>query len=93
MNIRKRFIAYIMCYVLALSMIPAPVSGADGDGAGTETCEHEYKVLKYVWGYEAEGVWKDSLVNVASAQSPNETDFDANESWEGKTIQCKAVLS
>ncbi len=93
MNIRKRFIAYIMCYVLALSMIPAPVSGADGDGAGTETCEHEYKVLKYVWGYEAEGVWKDSLVNVASAQSPNETDFDANESWEGKTIQCKAVLA
>ena len=97
MNIRKRFIAYIMCYVLALSMIPAPVSGADGDGVGTETCEHEYKVLKYVWGYEAEGVWKDSLVNVASVQSPNETenetDFDANESWEGKIIQCKAVLA
>ncbi len=91
MNIRKRFIAYIMCYVLALSMIPAPVSGADGDGAGTETCEHKYEVSKYVWGYETEDVWKDLLV-VASAQSPNDTDSDANESWEDKTIQCKAVL-
>ena len=51
MNIRKRFIAYIMCYVLALSMIPAPVSGADGDGAGTETCEHNYQFTEFQWGY------------------------------------------
>ena len=48
MNVRKRFVAYIMCYVMALSLIPVSGCGADADNTGTDTCEHNYKISKYI---------------------------------------------
>ena len=32
MSVRKRLIAYVMCYVMALSALPVSVAGAEGDG-------------------------------------------------------------
>lgn len=94
MNVKKRFVAYIMCYVMALSLIPVSVFGADETGTtGDETCEHNYVTSKYVWGYQdSSNAWKTLWEEEITPQSPDSSGSGTDESWEDKTIQCKKVL-
>ena len=90
MNVRKRFVAYIMCYVMALSLIPVSVFGADADNTGTDTCEHNYTISKYIWEYEAEtDSWKTLWQYDIGTQEWTE-DQNAQD-WDTKQIRCKAV--
>ncbi len=92
MNVRKRIIAYAMCYVMALAMLPVSVVGADvgagGDVGDTEcNCENpnwESEVV-FLCGYgDTDETW----------EKINDADNEAMRAWlENSDRRCKVSVT
>lgn len=92
MNVRKRIIAYAMCYVMALAMLPVSVVGADV-GAGGDVGDTECNCENPNW--ESEAVFLCGYGDTDETwEKINDADNEAMRAWlENSDRRCKVSVT